>query len=171
MGNFKYQALDSKGREVSDFIEAVNSKEAISKIRRMGLFPTKVRGVSAAQVEDAKTNEALTSDEDSSSPGYLFGIKRYKCKDIQGFEPVKGHLNILAKDEETFLSFRAESDSMALNDEMLVNLNDIRGLKLSGFLSKRLAVTSTKGDSIFAGDVKRISEVLRFELKARGILL
>ena len=65
MGNFKYQALDSKGREVSDFIEASNNKEAISKIRRMGLFPTKVRGVSDGQVEDAKTDEVLNPDRDA----------------------------------------------------------------------------------------------------------
>ena len=40
---FQYVALDSQGVEVKDKIEALSEKEAISKIRNMGYFPTKVR--------------------------------------------------------------------------------------------------------------------------------
>ena len=40
---FQYEALDSQGAEVKDKIEALSEKEAISKIRNMGYFPTKVR--------------------------------------------------------------------------------------------------------------------------------
>jgi len=40
---FQYEALDAQGQEVKDEIEALSSKEAISKIRNMGYFPTKVR--------------------------------------------------------------------------------------------------------------------------------
>jgi len=40
---FQYTALDSQGVEVKDEIEALSEKEAISKIRNMGYFPTKVR--------------------------------------------------------------------------------------------------------------------------------
>jgi len=40
---FQYEALDSQGVEIKDKIEALSQKEAISKIRKMGYFPTKVR--------------------------------------------------------------------------------------------------------------------------------
>ncbi len=40
---FKYEALDSQGVAVKDEVEALSQKEAISKIRNMGYFPTKVR--------------------------------------------------------------------------------------------------------------------------------
>jgi type IV pilus assembly protein PilC len=40
---FQYSALDAQGVEVKDEIEALSQKEAISKIRNMGYFPTKVR--------------------------------------------------------------------------------------------------------------------------------
>jgi type IV pilus assembly protein PilC len=40
---FQYTALDAQGVEVKDEIEALSEKEAISKIRNMGYFPTKVR--------------------------------------------------------------------------------------------------------------------------------
>ena len=40
---YQYIALDSQGVEVKDRIEALSEKEAISKIRNMGYFPTKVR--------------------------------------------------------------------------------------------------------------------------------
>jgi type IV pilus assembly protein PilC len=40
---FQYAALDAQGVEIKDEIEALSQKEAISKIRNMGYFPTKVR--------------------------------------------------------------------------------------------------------------------------------
>ena len=40
---FKYEALDSQGVAIKDEVEALSQKEAISKIRNMGYFPTKVR--------------------------------------------------------------------------------------------------------------------------------
>lgn len=46
---FQYVALDSQGVEIKDEIEALSEKEAISKIRNMGYFPTKVRSKTAAK--------------------------------------------------------------------------------------------------------------------------
>ncbi|MCE5184729.1 MAG: type II secretion system F family protein [Planctomycetaceae bacterium] len=46
---FQYIALDAKGNESKGQIEALSSKEAISKIRNKGLFPTKVRAQNAAK--------------------------------------------------------------------------------------------------------------------------
>ncbi len=43
MPTFQYSALDAQGLEIKDEIEALSQKEAISKIRNMGYFPTKVR--------------------------------------------------------------------------------------------------------------------------------
>jgi len=49
MSVFEYVALDSQGIEVKDHVEALSEKEAISKIRNMGYFPTKVRSKMAAK--------------------------------------------------------------------------------------------------------------------------
>jgi type IV pilus assembly protein PilC len=46
---FQYVALDSQGVEIKDEIEALSEKEAISKIRNMGYFPTKVRSKVASR--------------------------------------------------------------------------------------------------------------------------
>ncbi len=40
---FQYEALDAQGVEIKDEVEALSQKEAISKIRNLGYFPTKVR--------------------------------------------------------------------------------------------------------------------------------
>ncbi len=40
---FQYEALDSQGVAIKNEVEALSQKEAISKIRNMGYFPTKVR--------------------------------------------------------------------------------------------------------------------------------
>jgi len=42
MSVFQYIALDAQGVEIKNEIEALSQKEAISKIRNMGYFPTKV---------------------------------------------------------------------------------------------------------------------------------
>ena len=47
MPMFQYQAMDSQGVEVKDQIEALSEKEAISKIRNLGYFPTKVEAQGA----------------------------------------------------------------------------------------------------------------------------
>ncbi|MHC4187661.1 MAG: type II secretion system F family protein [Planctomycetota bacterium] len=46
MPMFKYEALDSQGVSVKDEVEALSQQEAISKIRNMGYFPTKVSSIS-----------------------------------------------------------------------------------------------------------------------------
>jgi type IV pilus assembly protein PilC len=46
---FQYRALDANGNEVKAEIEALSNKEAISKIRNKGLFPTKVQARGAAK--------------------------------------------------------------------------------------------------------------------------
>jgi type IV pilus assembly protein PilC len=40
---FQYEALDSQGVAIKNEVEALSQKEAISKIRNLGYFPTKVR--------------------------------------------------------------------------------------------------------------------------------
>ncbi len=52
---FHYEALDAQGKEVKADIEALSSKEAISKIRNKGLFPTKVRSRGAGKKVKAGT--------------------------------------------------------------------------------------------------------------------
>ncbi|HPY78199.1 MAG TPA: type II secretion system F family protein, partial [Anaerohalosphaeraceae bacterium] len=49
MAIFQYTALDAKGNEIKAEIDALSSKEAISKIRSKGLFPTKVRAQGAGK--------------------------------------------------------------------------------------------------------------------------
>ena len=49
MPTFQYSALDSQGVEIKDEIDALSQKEAISKIRNLGYFPTKVRARGAAK--------------------------------------------------------------------------------------------------------------------------
>lgn len=49
MPTFKYEALDSQGVTIKDEVEALSQKEAVSKIRNMGYFPTKVAGAGAVR--------------------------------------------------------------------------------------------------------------------------
>jgi type IV pilus assembly protein PilC len=51
---FQYAALDAQGVEIKDEIEALSQKEAVSKIRNLGYFPTKVRESGAGKKAGAK---------------------------------------------------------------------------------------------------------------------
>jgi type IV pilus assembly protein PilC len=53
MPTFQYEALDAKGQPVKAEIEALSSKEAGSKIRNMGYFPTKVTAKGGSRVAKA----------------------------------------------------------------------------------------------------------------------
>src|SRR4030042_4897439 len=46
---FKYERLDSQGVAIKNEVEALSQKEAVSKIRNMGYFPTKVMPASGAK--------------------------------------------------------------------------------------------------------------------------
>ncbi len=54
MPTYKYEALDSQGVGIKDEVDALSEKEAISKIRNMGYFPTKVRELGAKKKPAAK---------------------------------------------------------------------------------------------------------------------
>ncbi len=51
---FKYEALDAQGVAIKDEIEALSQKEAVSKIRNLGYFPTKVHARGAAKKPAAR---------------------------------------------------------------------------------------------------------------------
>jgi type IV pilus assembly protein PilC len=50
---FKYEALDSQGVAIKNEVDALSQKEAVSKIRNMGYFPTKVLAVGAGKAGGA----------------------------------------------------------------------------------------------------------------------
>jgi type IV pilus assembly protein PilC len=58
MALFQYSALDAQGVEIKDEIEALSQKEAITKIRNLGYFPTKVNARGAAKKGGAKAGLA-----------------------------------------------------------------------------------------------------------------
>ncbi len=64
---FQYSALDAKGNESKGQIEALSSKEAISKIRNKGLFPTKVRAQNAGK--KAKVKEEVLAPKRRGAGG------------------------------------------------------------------------------------------------------
>ena len=47
---FSYEAMNNVGQPVKDTVEAVNSEEAIAKVRAMGYFPTKIKEKAARKV-------------------------------------------------------------------------------------------------------------------------
>ncbi len=58
MAIFQYQALDADGKPVNAEIEALNSKEAVSKIRNKGLYPTKVKAKGGSKKVVVDTSSA-----------------------------------------------------------------------------------------------------------------
>ncbi len=91
---FNYEALDSQGREVKDVIEATSSRDAISKIRDKGMFPTKVKEAGKKTKDTTtKTFKEILSQLISSlryEKKYLWDVKKY---------PHQVHLRAETKEE------------------------------------------------------------------------
>jgi type IV pilus assembly protein PilC len=62
MPTFAYEAMNAAGEEIKDQIEAVNTEDAVAKIRNLGYFPTKIKqkggGKTGAQAEAARKKAA-----------------------------------------------------------------------------------------------------------------
>ncbi|MFA5423790.1 MAG: type II secretion system F family protein [Phycisphaerae bacterium] len=69
---FKYEALDAQGVGVKDEVEALSQKEALSKIRNMGYFPTKVEQAGAKK----KAAAAKAAARPRRRRGASGGVKR-----------------------------------------------------------------------------------------------
>ena len=54
MPTYQYEAMNEQGQEVKDEIEALSAEEAISNLRSMGFFPTKIREKGMRRVRAAK---------------------------------------------------------------------------------------------------------------------
>ncbi|MCZ6816517.1 MAG: type II secretion system F family protein, partial [Planctomycetota bacterium] len=59
MATFQYEAMNAAGQEVKDEVEANTSEDAITKIRNLGYFPTKVRQKGGAKKQAATTGTGL----------------------------------------------------------------------------------------------------------------
>lgn len=71
MSIFQYEALDAQGLEIKDEVEALSQKEAISKIRNLGYFPTKVKSQAAAK----KTKGAVQQKQKRRGAGGRVKVK------------------------------------------------------------------------------------------------
>lgn len=72
---FKYEALDSQGVAIKNEVEALSQKEAVSKIRNMGYFPTKVISVGAGKKAAAAAGAAAAKPKRRRGAGGKVKIK------------------------------------------------------------------------------------------------
>ncbi len=59
MPSYQYEAMNAQGQEIKDEIEALSTEEAISKIRNMGYFPTKIKERGAVRRGGKKGKEEI----------------------------------------------------------------------------------------------------------------
>lgn len=71
MPRFKYTAMDARGTEHEDVIDAANQSDAVSMIRSKGLFPTRVAAIGGGSAE--KT--APTADAHAPGKGLRMELK------------------------------------------------------------------------------------------------
>ncbi len=69
MATFVYEAMNQAGQEVKDEIDAISSEEALSKIRNLGYFPTRIREKGGKK----KTSAAAAGGKKKPSAGITIG--------------------------------------------------------------------------------------------------
>ncbi len=67
MPTFAYEAMNQSGQEVKDEIEAISSEDALSKIRNLGYFPTRIREKGGSKAK------AAAGSKKKKGGGFSFG--------------------------------------------------------------------------------------------------
>ena len=159
MAVFRYEALDGSGREVKDTVEAQNKREAIGKIRDLGLFPTKVMLISG---EEEDSGEDRVSEVKGSGVVILCD----RCKLKRGIETMRGAVGISGSKGEMKLSFRPDPNDLSAGGEISIPFEDIIEVRMKGLLRRSLVVmTKRDGELTFKGNVWRLGIILKMEIK------
>ena len=104
MATYTYEAMNQAGQEVKDEVNAVSSEDALSKIRSLGYFPTRIR-------EKGGRKKAPAAVAGGKKKGTGFSIGRVKTKLITQFTrqlstlqdaglPILRSLNILQQQQK-----------------------------------------------------------------------
>jgi len=109
MANFEYIALDAKGAETTGSIKANDEADAISQLRKTGLYPTQVvaggkGGVSSTAKRRAKKGQSAKSKKGSAAGGKVKGkilmiFTRQLATLVDAGLPLLRGLSVLAKQE------------------------------------------------------------------------
>src|SRR6266511_1744263 len=76
MPKFNYVAMDSRGKETKGTLEVANQNEAISRLKEMGYFPTKVVEAEKSKAkQDKKTKVAAADAKGRKRGGFNISIK------------------------------------------------------------------------------------------------
>ena len=163
MPTYRYNALDSKGNENHGTLEAASSKEAISLIRRQGLFPTKVRLASGSESQNRDKPTVSVSSNENQAASYM-PIGMQKCK----YNNIIGQLRFL----EASLVFDAipdKPDDLQSQTNLSIRIEDITDVKRKGLLRRSLLIKTQSGQEyLFTGNIGTIANILDFELAQRN---
>src|SRR6266508_491474 len=76
MPKFNYVAMDSRGKETKGTLEVANQNEAISRLKEMGYFPTKVVEAEKSKAkQDKKTKVAAADAKGGKRGGFNISIR------------------------------------------------------------------------------------------------
>ena len=76
MPKFKYIAMDAKGSEVEDTVEAESQARAVAQIRERGLFPTSVTEVGGRPAANRSRASAVKKVAPVAAPAGGGGLSR-----------------------------------------------------------------------------------------------
>ena len=74
MPKFTYVAMDSRGKETKGTLDVANQNEAITRIKEMGFFPTKVVEVDKGKSDKAKSPSGKNADPKKGKKGFTLNI-------------------------------------------------------------------------------------------------
>ena len=101
---FEYIALDSEEVEVKDEIEALSEKEAISRIRNLGYFPTKVKSKTLGKKAAAKQIAKKTKSRRGAHAGVKTRYITEFCRQLSTLQdaglPILRSLRILEEQQK-----------------------------------------------------------------------
>ena len=175
---FYYEAIDRSGAQTRGLIEAPSHDAALCLIREKKLFPTVCR---EATDEDIASGRADRNGGDGELPpsraggepchDCALGSGAASCELIEGPGRVRGELDLVGHEGGLSVVFCAHRGQSGGGDEYLrIAFSDISKVALRGIIWKTLAIEAKSGARYeFSGKVARFGEILRHEMRFRGI--
>src|SRR6266511_643997 len=91
MPKFNYVAMDSRGKETKGTLEVANQNEAISRLKEMGYFPTKVVEAEKYKAKQDKKTKVAAADAKGRIRGGLNSSIRnlHSCPTRRSSDPAR----------------------------------------------------------------------------------
>jgi hypothetical protein len=157
MTTYSFKAMDQRGKEVADVVEAESPDQAVVLIREKGLFPTSIKPASQTSGDSPPPPPPPSGQQPE---GRATAKGRVKCVLQQGGTEVSGSFNLWGEQGKVYIILELDDSDVPY---LKIPVEDVARVQVSGLLSKRLTLHLKTGSKyVLSGDVAEMNKYCQF---------